>query len=109
MSSPKARLEAALRRHAGERAALLQGALQSPGATDSALREKAYSGDLVAPDVAEFLAKVRQQSYRVTDQDMIALRAAGYSEDAIFELAIAAAIGSADRRLQVGLQAFAED
>jgi hypothetical protein len=109
MTSQFARLEAALRRHAGERAALLQGVLQSPGTTDTALREKAFSGVSTVPDVAAFLAKVREQSYRITDQDMTALRAAGYSEDAVFELTVAAAIGAADRRLQAGLQALAED
>lgn len=41
--------------------------------------------------------------YRVTDADITALRVHGLSDDAIFELTVAAALGEAERRLAAGL------
>lgn len=106
MSSLSLESDEPYRRHAGRRAALLQAALQSPGATDAALREAAFRGDAVPPALADYARKVRSESYRVTDDDVTRLLAAGYSEDAIFEVTIASAIGAADRRLQAGLRAL---
>lgn len=45
------------------------------------------------------IAKIRRHAYKVTDEDVAALRAAGLSEDQIYELTIAASIGVAERRL----------
>lgn len=98
--------EAALRRHADEHAALLRAVLQSPGATDPALRAAAFRGDAMPPALAEYVRKVRGESYRIIDDDMRRLLAAGYSEDAIFEITIASAIGAAEERLQAGLRAL---
>jgi alkylhydroperoxidase family enzyme len=53
-----------------------------------------------APPAAEaYLAKVRTKASTVTDGDVEALRAAGLSEDGIFEQTVAAAIGEGLRRL----------
>jgi hypothetical protein len=41
----------------------------------------------------------------VTDADTAALRAAGYSDDAIFELTVAVALGAGLLRRDVGLAA----
>ena len=46
---------------------------------------------------------VRDQSFRITEGAVDDLRSAGLSEDAIFELTVAAAIGAADRQLRAGL------
>ena len=43
---------------------------------------------------------------RVTVDDIAALRAAGYSEDAILELTIAAAAGAAGRRYDAAVHAM---
>jgi alkylhydroperoxidase family enzyme len=51
------------------------------------------------PDaMAAYLAKVRTAAYKVTDGDVDALRAAGLSEDVIFEQTVAAAVGEGLRR-----------
>ena len=53
-----------------------------------------------APDAfGPYLAKVRARAYAVTDADVDALRAAGHSEDEIFEQTVAAAIDEGLRRL----------
>jgi alkylhydroperoxidase family enzyme len=51
------------------------------------------------PAMAAYLAKVRERAYAVTDGDVDALRAAGHSEDEIFEQTVKTAIGEGLRRL----------
>lgn len=53
-----------------------------------------------------FVDKVIRHAYRVTDGDVEALRAAGLSEDAIFELTTSAAVGAGRGRLERGLAAL---
>jgi alkylhydroperoxidase family enzyme len=50
--------------------------------------------------------KVARHAYKVTDADVDGLREAGYSEDAIFEVTLAAALGAAHARLSAGLDAM---
>jgi hypothetical protein len=51
------------------------------------------------PDLADYLEKVRTRAYAITDGDLEALKAAGVSEDTIFEQTVAAAIDEGLRRL----------
>jgi alkylhydroperoxidase family enzyme len=52
------------------------------------------------PAVMEpYLEKVRERAYTMTDADVDELKAAGCSEDEIFEQTVAAAIGEGLRRL----------
>jgi alkylhydroperoxidase family enzyme len=53
--------------------------------------------------LASYLDKVRSRAYTVTDSDVEALKAAGVSEDEIFEHTVAAAIAEGLRRLDAGL------
>ena len=71
--------------------------------TSRQLRRDAYDGVVEEPVLARYVATVRQSAYRVTDADITALRALGLSDDAIFELTVAAALGEAERRLAAGL------
>ena len=50
-------------------------------------------------EMAVYLAKVRDRGYTVTDGDVAALKAAGLSEDEIFEQTVAVAIAEGLRRL----------
>ena len=50
--------------------------------------------------------EVAQHAYRVTDEDVAALKQAGYSEDAIFEITASTAVGVALMRLQRGMRAL---
>ncbi len=65
--------------------------------------------DAVAPALPEFepyVAKVRGRAYTVTDEDIGALTAAGFSEDEIFERTVTVAIAEGLRRLDAGLGAI---
>jgi hypothetical protein len=51
------------------------------------------------PELARYLAQVRQCAYTITDDEVEALKDAGLSEDEIFEQTVASAIGEGLRRL----------
>ena len=58
------------------------------------------SGTARAPDeMGAYIAKVRDRAYAVTDGDVEQLKAAGLTEDAIFEQTVAVAIAEGLRRL----------
>ena len=56
------------------------------------------------PELAPYLDKVRRHAYRITDEDIEALLHAGYSEDVVFELTVAAAVGAGLERRNAGLR-----
>jgi hypothetical protein len=95
-----------MERHSAEVAALRQAVLETPGATDRATREAAYAGGGLPPQLDAYVASIDVASYRITDGDIARLLAADQSEDAVFELTLAAAIGAAGRRLEAGLRAL---
>ena len=108
MSASSANRDAALQRHADEIAALLEAVLQSRGRTSPAMRMAAFRGEPGPLPLADYLANIQTASYRITDGDVARLLDAGYSEDALFELTIASALGAAYRRLEAGLRALGE-
>jgi alkylhydroperoxidase family enzyme len=57
-------------------------------------------------DFAGYLGKVRDRAYTVTDADVEALKAAGHSEDEIFEQTVAVAIAAGLRRLDAAERAI---
>jgi hypothetical protein len=87
----------------GALAALVRSVVDTPGATEPTVRAAAFAGELLPEPIESFVTKIRNESYRVTDGDITALRSAGYSEDAIFEVTLAAAIGAASGRLDAVL------
>jgi alkylhydroperoxidase family enzyme len=82
--------------------------LHQPGALDPAIRQAAAIGGETPQALADYVAKVRDHAYTVTDQDVRQLLEAGYSEDQIFELTVATAYGAARLRLDRGLDALAD-
>ena len=56
------------------------------------------------PDFAPYLDKVRRNAYEVTDEDVQALKDAGYSEDVIFEQTISVAAAAGLELLEAGLE-----
>jgi alkylhydroperoxidase family enzyme len=64
-----------------------------------ALRTNVANTKAAAPELAAYLEKVRTRAYTVTDADVENLKAAGLSEDEIFEQTVAAAISEGLRRL----------
>jgi alkylhydroperoxidase family enzyme len=59
-----------------------------------------------AAELDAYLAKVRERAYTVTDADVESLKAAGISEDEIFEQTVAAAIAQGLRRLDAATEAI---
>jgi len=88
------------------------------GTTDPSLRtaveqSAAIAGGRVRTEPAVVPAALRpyvdtiaRHAYRVTDSDVDALRRAGYSEDAIFDITASAALGAGLGRLERGLAAL---
>ena len=68
------------------------------------LRTAAQPNRRVPAKAAAYAATVRRHAYRVTDAQVEALRAADLSEDDIFELTVAAAVGAGLDRLDAGLR-----
>lgn len=82
--------------------------LDSNGVTDKALRWAVFHRrmDEIPAALQTYVDKVARHAYKVTDEDVEVLKRAGYSEDAIFELTGAAALGAAILRLERGLIAL---
>lgn len=80
--------------------------LETPGATEPAVREAAFLGEQLPDPIESYVSKIHNESYRVMDGDVAGLLAAGYSEDAVFEITLAAALGAGTRRLDAGLDAL---
>ena len=53
-----------------------------------------------------YLDTVRRHAFRVTDGDVERLKAAGFSDDEIFEHTVAAAVAAGLERLDAGLRAL---
>jgi len=68
-----------------------------------ALRAAADPGRPAPAELAGYLEKVRLHAYKVTDADVEALKAAGFSEDEIFEHTVSAAVAAGLERLEAGL------
>lgn len=96
---------------------LREAVLDGPAVTETALRQAVEARAAVlggrgveAPDVPRdltaFVDKVAQRAYQVTSADVAALRSAGYSEDAVFEITACAALGAGLGRLERGLAAL---
>ena len=80
--------------------------LDGPGLIDPSLRRQIALGQ-PPPELTVLVEKIRNHAYTVTDADVDALRAR-YSDDQLFELIVAAALGAADHRLQRALAVLAQ-
>jgi hypothetical protein len=79
---------------------------ESAGSTETAVRVAAGSGGELSDPIGSYALKVRDQSYRITDADLAGLSGAGLSDDDVFEITIAAAVGAALGRLDAGMRAI---
>lgn len=98
----------------------LRDAVLGPGrgaATDPSLRQavEARTGSFggrpgpradVPAELATLVDRIARHAYEVTDADVQALKQAGYSEQAIFEITASAALGAGLSRLERGLAAL---
>jgi alkylhydroperoxidase family enzyme len=108
-------------RYTALRQRLVDAVLNSPGTSDPTVRRaveapaaalggRASTTTSALPlALPPYVDKVATRAYTVTDEDVAGLRKAGYSEDAIFEITISAALGAAMVRLEHGLAALKGD
>ncbi len=92
-------------RHAAEIDAIRRDVVSAPSMTERADRARVLAGDSPR-EMSGFLDKVRHASYKITDEDIAALRRAGLGDDEIFELTVAAAVGIALDRFEAAKRAM---
>jgi hypothetical protein len=80
------------------REAVLTRVLDGDGVATPAARRAAFDAVTTDPRLAGLLAMVTQHAYKITDEDVAAARAAGVTDDELFELTAAAALGQATRQ-----------
>ena len=88
------------------RAAVLERALHAAGKSSGTDRRAAFDNREVPPVARALIAKVAQEAWTVTDEDVAAVKAAGLSDDQIFELVVCAALGASTRQLDAALAAL---
>jgi alkylhydroperoxidase family enzyme len=94
--------------HAANMRRVVDAVLAGPGTLDPSIRRAAAEGADLPEPLRGYLDKVARHAYKVTDEDVVALREAGYSEDQIFEATVSCALGAGLRRLEAGLAAIQE-
>jgi hypothetical protein len=85
---------------------LREAVFEGPGQTDPAVRQSAATGEALSEPWLSYTTRVKDEPWDVTDSDVENLKAAGHSEDEIFEMTVAAAVGASLRMLDAGLQAL---
>jgi alkylhydroperoxidase family enzyme len=89
--------------------AIRQTILEVDGALDREVRRRVFFSSDVPPELASYVEKVHRFAHRVTDEDVAALKAHGYTEDQIFEVTLAAACGAGFLRLDAGRRALQKE
>lgn len=87
--------------------ALVDSVRNSAGSTSLEQRARAFAGAGLAPPLDALIGKVLTRADQVTDADFDAAKAAGFSEDELFELVVCAAVGRSARLYEAGLAALA--
>jgi hypothetical protein len=79
---------------------------ESPAMTVPEVRSAAAAGGSTLPnDRASYADRVQSSSKSITGNDIGSLRDGGASEDEVFEITVAAAVGASLRSLDAGLEA----
>jgi hypothetical protein len=87
--------------------ALIARVLDGDGKAPTELRRAAFDNAGLGEPTRTLIDKVAHHAYRVTDEDVAAVRTAGLTEDQIFEIVVCAAIGQASRQYENALAALA--
>ena len=86
---------------------VLERAVHGPGTSASAARRAAFDNHGVDERARRLIDKVAREAWNVTDEDVAEAKAAGVSENEIFELVVCAALGQSTRQLSAALTALA--
>jgi alkylhydroperoxidase family enzyme len=95
------------RKQAAHRA-LVNGVLHGAGQAAAELRARAFSNTDLPSPLQALIGKVVASPADITDADFAAATASGFSDDQLFELVVAAAVGHSARLYDAGLAALAE-
>jgi len=85
---------------------LVDAVVNAPGETPAVVRRDAVEHRTVSGPLAGYADTVRRHAYRITDADVAGLQHAGHSDDRLFEMTVAAAVGAALYRLERGMAAL---
>jgi alkylhydroperoxidase family enzyme len=88
--------------------ALMDRVLNGEGRASAEQRARAFSNDGLAPPLDALIGKVVGRPTQVSEADLTAAKASGFSEDQLFELVVCAAVGQSARLYEAGLVALAE-
>lgn len=87
---------------------LIESVLQGTGDSTREQRRAAFDNDGLSQPLDSLIEKVAHEAYKVNDSDIDSAKAAGNSEEQLFELIICGAVGQASRQYKSGLAALAE-
>jgi len=88
------------------RTAVVDRVLGGDGKASKDQRRAAFDNKGVDEGARALVDKVSKNAWKVTDEDVAAVKAAGVSEDQIYELCVSAALGQATRQLESALAAL---
>jgi hypothetical protein len=86
--------------------ALVTRVLEGDGRASRAERRAAFDDATLIEPLRGLISKVAKQATQIADDDIVAVKEAGLSEDQIFELVVCAAVGQATRQYQNALAAL---
>jgi hypothetical protein len=88
------------------RKAVVARILEGDGKASHAQRRAAFDNAGLAEPLRTLIDKVAKHAYKVTDEDIAAVKASGLSEDQIFEIVVCGAVGQATRQYERALAAL---
>ena len=88
------------------RSSVVDRVLGGDGKSSKEQRRAAFDNNGVNEGARALVDKVVKNAWKVTDEDVAAVKRAGVSEDQIFELCVSAALGQATRQLESALAAL---
>ena len=80
--------------------------LEGDGKASRAQRRAAFDNAGLTEPLSRLVNKVAKYAYKITDEDITAVKASGLSEDEIFEIIVCAAIGQSTRQYEIALAAL---
>jgi hypothetical protein len=85
---------------------LVDRVLNGEGTASPQQRAQAFSNEGLVPPLDALVGKVAVRPAQITEADFAAAKAAGFSEDQLFELVVCAAVGQSTRLYEAGLAAL---
>ena len=85
---------------------LVKRILEGDGKASPSERRAAFNNTGLAEPLGTLVDKVAKHAYRVTDEDVVAAKVSGLSEDQVFEILVCAAVGQATRQYETAFAAL---